>query len=213
MQLDALRGRLAARLARAEALFFGFAPGVKRNCRHDQVAFLDGLLSYTWQAWCRFCRDLVVYSCLGAQTKAGVVLPVSVAPASQERVSYLAIQAKRGKPAAAGHTNAVWRYEPTWGDVSVLVKIVTLANPANTSQLLATFGGVTKGPLHLQRVRNASAHLNDQSFADLLAIQLYYLGSPIRFPCEASFWLDTVNADFAFVAWLDEMRHLANTAV
>jgi hypothetical protein len=213
MELDALRGRLEVRLARANTLFSIFAHGVKRTCRHDQVAFLDGLLSYTWQAWCRFCRDLIVHSCLGAQTKAGALLPVGVVPATPERVSYLAIQAKKGKLAAAGQTNLIWRYEPTWGDVDVLVKIISLINPGNAPQLLTTFGGITKGPVHLQKVRNASAHLNDQSFAELLAIQLYYLGAPIRFPCEACFWIDTVSADFAFIAWLDEMRFLASNAV
>lgn len=204
---------MEARLARSERLFSECAKGVKRTCRHDQVVFLDGLLSYTWQSWCRFCRDLIVHSCLGARTKAGTVLPASVVPLTQERVSYLAIQAKRGQAAGAGQTNAVWRFEPTWGDVSVLVKIVSLANPANSAQLLSTFGGVTKGPAHLQKVRNAAAHLNGQSFAELVAIQLYYLGSPIRFPCEASFWIDTVSAEFAFIAWVDEMRFLANSAV
>ena len=154
-----------------------------------------------------------MYSCLGAETNGGVVLPISVSPPTPQRVSYLAIQAKKNKVAVAGQTNSVWRYEPTWGDVSVLVRIILLANPGNAPQLLTTFGGITKGPAHLQKVRNASAHLNDQSIAELLAIQLYYLGAPIRFPCEASFWIDTVSGDFAFVAWLDEMRFLAKSAV
>lgn len=213
MELHALRGRLETRLARADALFSELAKDVRRNCRHEQVVYLDGLLSYAWQAWCRFCRDLIVHSCLGAKTKAGVIVPSCVSPATQERVSYLAIQARQNKNPAPGQTNSIWRFEPTWGDVSVLVKIISLTKPANALQLLATFGGVTKGPAHLQKVRNASAHLNDQSFADVLAIQVYYLGAPIRFPCEASFWVDTVSADFAFVSWLDEMRFLANNAV
>src|SRR5574341_1797923 len=120
MDLDGLCGRLEVRLDRAEDLFIRFAKNVRRNCRHDQLAFLDGLLSYTWQAWCRFCRDLVVHSCLGGRTRAGVVLPVVVAPPTQQRVSYLAIQARKGTPPVVGQTNTIWRYEPTWGDVSNL---------------------------------------------------------------------------------------------
>lgn len=213
MQLDAFRVRLEVRLARAATLFSRFEKSVKGACRHDQVVFLDGLLSYTWQAWCRFCRDLIVHSCIGAQTEAGVVLPASVTPATPERVSHLAIQAKRSKPPTLGQTNTVRRYEPTWGDVDVFVKIISLASPTNAPQLLASFGGVTKGPVHLQKVRNASAHLNDQSFAEVLAIQVYYHGVPIRFPCEAALWIDTVSADFALVTWLDEMRFVASSAV
>ena len=122
MNLGVLRQRLDSRLSRAEALFVTFAPTVKKNCRHDQVVFLDGLLSYTWQAWGRFCRDLMLHSCIGAETTAGIVLPATVSPATIERVSYLAIQAKKNKPALPGVINNVWRYEPTWGDVAAFTK-------------------------------------------------------------------------------------------
>lgn len=211
MNLEILSRRLIRRLDHAEALFVNFAKGVGRNCTHDQVAFLDGLLSYTWQAWGRFCRDLVMHSCLGAVTKAGVAIPACVTPVTVQRVSYIAIRAKRGQSDGTG-SNSIWRYEPTWGDVTVLSRIVTLANPGNTAHLLTTFGAVTRGPMHLQRVRNACAHLNDQSFSNVQGIQVYYLAAPIRFPCEASFWLDPMTADFAFVTWLGEMRAVAAAA-
>ena len=213
IQLDALRGRLDARLSRAAKLFAGASGRVKGRCDHADVVFLDGLLSYAWQAWCKFCRDLVIHSCLGAQTKAGAVLPVTASPATVQRISHLAIRGNKSHAAIPLATNAVWRFEPTWGDVAALVRIIPVANPANAAQLLTTFGGVTTGPAHLQKVRNACHHLNDQSFADVRSLQLYYLSSPIRFPAEASFWVDTVTGDFAFVAWLDEMRLLAANAV
>jgi hypothetical protein len=213
MRLDVLGGRFEKRLNVASRLFNKFAPTVKRNCRPEQMMFLDGLLSYTWQAWGRFCRDLVMHSCLGGTTKAGVALPISIAPASKERVSYLAIRAKQGNAPVAGSTNSIWRYEPTWGDVSTLVKIIPVANPANSTQLLTAFGGISKGPVHLQKVRNATAHANDQNFKEILALQLYYLGSPIRFPCEACFWVDTATGDFAFITWVEEMRFVASIAV
>jgi hypothetical protein len=213
MQLNALRGRLDARLNRAAALFSDAAKVVKGRCRHDDVAYLDGLISYAWQAWCRFCRDLIMHSCLGAQTKAGALLPVTAVPATVQRISYLAIRGNKGHATAPLATNAVWRFEPTWGDVAALVRIIPVANPANATQLLTTFGGVTTGPAHLQKVRNACHHLNDQSFAEVKGLQLYYLSSPIRFPAEASFWVDTVTGDFAFIAWLDEMRLIASNAV
>lgn len=213
MKLDALRQRLDARLTRAENLFAEFAPTVKTHCRLEQVVFLDGLLSYVWQSWGRFCRDLIFHSCVGAETASGVVLPAAVSPPTIERVSYLAVQVKNRRPAASGATNAIWRYEPTWGDIAILTKIATTLSPANSAQLVSAFGGTVRGPVHLQKVRNACAHLNDQSFAELLAIQVYYLGGPIRFPCEAAFWIDTVSSNYAFVAWLDEMRFLGARAV
>jgi len=55
--------------------------------------------------------------------------------------------------------------------------------------------------------------MNHQSFAEIRAMQTYYLSAPIRFPCEAVFWVDPVSGEFAFIAWLDEMRFLANNAV
>ena len=213
MQLDSVRARLHQRLRKAEDLFSSVsALGAKRNRDHRQLLFLDGLLSYTWQSWCRFCRDLVVHSCVGAETSAGIILPASVTPATPERVSHLAIQAKRYRGATPG-VNAARRNEPTWGDVDCLLRIVGVANPANASQLQSSFGTAPKGPTHLQKVRNAAAHLHDQSFAEVRAIQVYYLSTQIRFPCEACFWVDSVASDFAFIAWVDDMRLLSQTAV
>src|SRR5512135_3146770 len=126
MQLDALCGRLDARLNRAAGLFNLAAKRMQGRCRHEDIVFLDGLLSYTWQAWCKFCRDLIVHSCLGARTKAGAVLPATAVPPTVQRVSHLAIRGSKGQQGVPNATNTVWRYEPTWGDVAALVKIIPL---------------------------------------------------------------------------------------
>jgi hypothetical protein len=122
------------------------------------------------------------------------------------------MRAKYKQPAAAG-LNTIWRNEPTWGDVAVLGRVIAITAPANQAQLASVFGGVTRGPAHLQKVRNASAHLNDQTLADVLALRVYYLAGPIRFPCEAVFWLDVNDGDFAFIDWVSEMRHVAVSAI
>jgi hypothetical protein len=213
MKLEFVRGRLDQRLNRAANNFTEISRRVRRRCRREDAIFLDGLLSYTWQAWCKFCRDLIVHSCLGGETRAGVVLPVTATPPNVERVSYLAIQGNRKKVPAPLVTNAVWRFEPTWGDVAALVRIIPAASPGNAAHLLSTFGGVSTGPAHLQKVRNAVQHLNNQTFAEVTALQIYYLSAPIRFPSEAAFWVDNSSGDYAFLTWIDEMRFLASDAV
>ena len=182
-------------------------------CSLEQVAFLDGLLSYTWQAWCRFCRDLVVSSCLGARLKSGAALPVCVAPATPERISHIAVQVRNKRPSVAGRENNILRVEPTWGDVSLLTRIVSELKPGNELQLVAAFGGITRGPIHLQLVRNATAHLNQQTFNEVRQLGVFYLASPIRFPCESVFWIDANTTDSAFQTWIDDMTFVAASAV
>jgi hypothetical protein len=66
--------------------------------------------------------------------------------------------------------------------------------------------------MHLQKVRNATAHLNYQSFAEVRALSVFYNANPIRHPALACLWVDPGTKDFAFLAWLDEMRIVADVA-
>ena len=176
--------------------------------------YLEGLLSSLWQSWGHFCRDVIMYSATGCSTASGSVLAPSVAPASWERVSYIAIQTKhRRSPIVAGSINSTLRFEPTWGDVGVLATVIPAANPVNKNQLLSAFGlGVQVS--HLQVVRNAAAHRNGETMRNVLALaHLYNLSRPPRHPIEALYWLDVTSGDYAIEAWAGEMRKIAKVAV
>jgi hypothetical protein len=77
---------------------------------------------------------------------------------------------------------------------------------------MSALGTVTHGSLQLRKVRNATAHLNYQSFAEVRALSVFYNANPIRHPALACLWVDPGTRDFAFLAWLDEIRIVADVA-
>jgi hypothetical protein len=208
--LDDHYHRLIGRLSRAEAGFTRFVITTPQH-HYDRLFALEGLISTTWQAWSGFCRDLLISSAIGTVTRSGIHLANSVTPPTSERVSYIAVKdpATTLKPAS---TNSFLWKEPTWGDVAKASSIATRTNPKNLATLLSAFGAVTRGPMHLQKVRNATAHLNYQSFAEVRALSVFYNANPIRHPALACLWVDPGTRDFAFLAWLDEMRIVADLA-
>ncbi len=64
----------------------------------------------------------------------------------------------------------------------------------------------------MQKVRNAAAHWNNETFADIKNLRPYYISSPIRHPSEAIFWIDPTTNDYAFFSWIEELRVLADVA-
>lgn len=215
MSLAQIERKLLTRLDRIGEHVLKFA--VSANLGHTgekEWMYLEGLISTLWQCWNHFCRDVVISSATGCTTAAGGVLAPSVIPPSWERVSYIAMQSKgRGQPILVGRTNSVLRFEPTWGDVGVLANVISAARPANRSQLLSAFG-LGQKVIHLQRVRNASAHRNGETMNDVLAFaHAYNLQRSPRHPAEAAFWVDAALRDYAIEAWAGEMRTIAHVAV
>ena len=97
-------------------------------------------------------------------------------------------------------------------DVARLVDVIRALAPQNEAQLVSAFVGVTRGPLHMQTVRNAAAHLNGQTFAEVLALRPYYISNPIRHPVEAAYWSDVASGGYALISWLEELRVIAEDA-
>lgn len=215
MNLEKIERKLLVRLARIEgyALNFVASADLGRTGEKEWM-YLEGLLSSLWQSWGHFCRDVVMFSATGCSTASGNVLAPSVTPAIWERVSYIAMQSRgRGTPIVAGRTNSTLRLEPTWGDVGVLARVIPAANPVNRNQLLSAFGlGVQVS--HLQTVRNAAAHRNNETMRSVLALaHMYNLSRPPRHPIEALYWVDAASGNYAVEAWASEMRKIAGVAV
>jgi hypothetical protein len=101
----------------------------------DDVCLLEGILSQIWQTWCRFCRTVVVESCLGTQQVSGASIPGLPNALSDLHVSGAAISAWRKKKPTWKTTNSVLRHEPTWGDVDILLDIVRGLSPANSGTI------------------------------------------------------------------------------
>lgn len=104
----------------------------------------------------------------------------------------------------------MWR-EPSWGDMSKLVKIITGLHPSNENTLLNYFG--TSSRLgDLQLIRNACAHKNSETLLRLQNLSLYYNFSKLQHPSELAWATLKGSNDTAFFYWLYEMNLIADYA-
>ncbi|MEM1445097.1 MAG: hypothetical protein AAGF84_03520 [Planctomycetota bacterium] len=131
---------------------------------------------------------------------------------TEERVSWIATKYQSPVKAMAGGANTILRKEPNWGDVIVLQKVLGVLNTDNVTHLTAVFGSISGGPLHLQRMRNACAHLNSQTLADVRNLAPFYNAFPIRHPAEALLWEERNTSDYLFIAWISTLKTIAGLA-
>jgi hypothetical protein len=210
--LRGIHHRFGRRLQVASALFNSVNSQWQSRPRRESWALLEGLLSATWQPWCAFCRETVIASALGCQTRAGIVYPPAVAPVQWERASYIAICAKSKAKPKASQTNSLLFREPTWGDVNSLIDIIQLLHPANETQLLSAFGTGARGPNHLQIVRNAAAHINFQTIANVRTLRAFYIVSSLRHPSDVALWVEPSSGASAFESWLEDLTLISDLA-
>jgi hypothetical protein len=204
---------LELQLNRCEA---AFKDALTLNQKADSLRrthHLEGSLSDAWQAYCAFVRNVCIRSSIGCTTASGTVHAACVVPPSSGRVSHIALRTAKNRPIQAGAVNAVLRLEPTWGDSSKIVDIINALGPGNAANLLGSFAGGLTGPKHCQTVRNACAHRNHQTKAEVEALAPLYIAGKVMHPTDALVWKEPANSDFAFVAWLDDMRTIAQRAV
>lgn len=179
----------------------------------DDECSLEGHLSRVWQAWGDFCRSCVCLSCLGTTDGNGVVVVAHPSAFSEPHVSGAAKRAKENKTPFWAGTNSVLRHEPTWGDTDVLAAIVQRLLPANHSQLLAAISSAHACAKSLQKIRNAAAHNNAQSFAEVTGIQSGYVGFSISHPIQALYWVEPMSSDFLVIHAIEELRDAALSAI
>lgn len=175
---------------------------------------LEGITSRIWQSWCSFCRACVIGSCTGTHNASGVAIQALPQAKSEAHVSSAAIIIRRrhNKDPWSG-TNSVFRLEPTWGDVDILVKIISDLGPANSGQLLASFSACSQSAKDLQAIRNALAHNNHQSMQAVDNIRSRYLAFPIQHPAHALFWIEGNSNDFLVTHATDELKALGLAAI
>jgi len=209
MDLGWVEARLNRRLDAAEDHLASFLQRAPTPLGPQDVYELEGWLSEVWQIWCRFCRHVVMASCSGCQTASGVSLVAS--HASPDVVSFIASRQKNGQAPASQGTNTIYQKEPTWGHIDRLLEVIQALNPPNRADLLSAFGTVPAIE-HVRLVRNATAHRNVQSLAQVLAFQSQYLAHSLRHPLHALFWTDPSTGRSLIHSRLDEMRVGAKNA-
>lgn len=174
---------------------------------------LEGALSDAWQAYCEFVRSVCINSAIGCVTSSGATTAPSINPPVWQRASHIAIRGAANRPPHPTNVNQTKRLEPTWGDATKIIDIVTALAPTNASTLVRFLGGSLYGPPHCQLVRNACAHKTDQNLQGVRALSVLYLARPIAAPTDCLFWIDTVSGKPTFISWLDDMRAIAVDAI
>lgn len=210
MDLGWLAWRLQRRLDVAEQRLADFLQQASTPLAGARELYeLEGWLSDVWQVWCRFCRGSVIASCTGCRTVSGTVLAASHPTA--EAVSFIAARQKSGVAPAKQGSNSIYRLEPTWGHIDKLIEVIQALNPPNRADLLSAFGTVPAIE-HVRLVRNASAHRNVQTLADVIALQSQYRAFAVRHPLQALFWADPLTGRSLVHSRIDDMRVGAQNA-
>ena len=126
---------------------------------------------------------------MGTVTVTGTIITAVPDAFSEDHVSGAAIRAKKGDVAPfAGGPNTVLRFEPTWGDVDILTKIISGLRPGNAAQLLGGFSLAHRSARALQLIRNGAAHNHAQSMSDILNLRSVYEVFAITHPTHAMSW-------------------------
>jgi hypothetical protein len=175
---------------------------------------LEGLLSRVWQTWNDFCRSCVIESCVGTTNAMGATIVGLPNASSEAHVSGAAINAKRAQTGPCwGAPNTVLRHEPTWGDIDVLVRVLTRLSPNNSANLLAGFSSSHPSAKALQLIRNAAAHNHAQNMSVVLTLRSSYVVFPIAHPIQALFWTEPGSKDFLVMHAISELRTAAQAAI
>jgi hypothetical protein len=213
MDLAPLHFMLSEQLLRCES---AFKNALALNGPLDEVRrrhLLEGVLSDAWQYYCSFVRNLIIRSATGCNTSHGVVHLASIVPNCWQRASFVAIKSAKGVAIPAAGLNSLLRKEPTWGDSSKILLIVPALNPGNAMNLISHLASGLNGPKHCQIVRNACAHKNLQTKAEVQNLATTYIATSIKYPTDALTWREPGTQQYAFLSWLDDMRLIAEGAV
>lgn len=210
--LQTIYHRLCRRFDIADQFFKNVKDDWNARSRYENWALGEGLVSVTWQLWSMFCRQLIMASAMGCITRSGNVLTPCLAGITDERMAYLARCAVRKVPPKPGKTLTLRRLEPTWGNQNVMLDVVNCIHPQNERTLISAFGLPVRGPFHLQTVRNATAHLNNETLQEVKKLCIYYQNGQIRHPIDLTIWTDNNTSTMAFWSWTDDMRTLGDQA-
>jgi hypothetical protein len=173
----------------------------------------EALLYDLWQHWCLFARHVILASCGGSKRLSGAPIRARATDNSWQRIGYEAKQAARGQPTRPTGVIASRRQELTWGDPDRLLAIIPALAPNNQAVLLAAFGlSSLRAPKDLQIVRNACAHTNQDTFAEVRGIQIYYRCTTVGHPSDLAWQIESASNDLAFLRWIDDLNLIAQLA-
>ena len=183
-----------------------------RDFTTEDLCLLEGVLSRIWQAWCRFCRETIMESCVGTTDLSGPVAGLATA-ISMPHVSAAAVQVKNRQRVTWVGQNTVLRMEPTWGSIDALIDIIRYLAPTNAAKLNGMCAVASPSAKVLQTARNAAAHDNTQTLADLLQLGTAYTTFPTNHACQSLFWIEAATGGYLLPQAVEDLKDAATLAV
>ena len=187
-------------------------PVAKR--RIDKFAIQEGHISALWQAWCVFCRELLIYSVQGATTTSGTITTSPHTALDEMEIAFVAKQLSHRRPRPVNQIRPLThnRNEHTWGDLGSMHRVVSRIGCSNMNSIRVALS-VCSRVKDLQLCRNASAHINKSSLQDVRGSMVRYLDTKLRHPSDMMYWVDPDNNDFLWKSWIEELEIAAEFAI
>lgn len=173
----------------------------------------DGYVSQTWQAWCSFCRELVLSSAVGEPTATNGPTGSPHAGRTTPELAWIGMRAARGdKTLPIQAIKGDW-LEPTWGDVTKFQDITSAFQINNEATVLSGVLSAGQTARHLQIIRNASAHTTVGNISKVKALAQFYQAGVIILPADTIFWAEPVTGEFLYKYWTARLIGAAKFAV
>ncbi len=154
---------------------------------------------------------MILLSCTGTVTRSDVTIPARAGNNSPLRIAYEAkhyaiarasgVVSKKPKPKPANKG----RYQdPTWGDLDAIVDVVNGIAPTNAAALSTALGATALGLKHLQAVRNACFHKNEEAWKAIKDLErLHFSSSDTRDPSDLAWKAYLGKSNAAVFDWID----------
>lgn len=212
MSLEVIRNKLTRRLAVVDAAFERQLLAPSLSYRVDRQSLNEGIISYLWQSWCSFCREILISSVKGAMTRNGTLTASPFSHHSEAEIAYIAQQLANNNKINIVKSVSGSHQEPTWGDFKKINNILSGIGLSNGNTLLSAFGS-SKALPDLQLCRNACAHITKSTIHEISSMRVRYNSVRINHPSDIMFWIDPTTRDFVWKTWCDEIDIISELAI
>ena len=178
----------------------------------DKHALQEGYVSALWQAWCSFCRELLILSTQGATTVSGSTTTSPHSTLGEMEIAYVAkrlsenLTVNNVRPLIGNHQ------EHTWGDLAKLNLVASRIGCSNAGTILTGLSACLRVK-DLQLCRNASAHISNSKIQEVRASRVRYQNTTFSHPSDMISWVDPGTSDFLWKSWIDEIRLAADFSI
>ncbi len=213
MRLRRLSAALERRLFAIDEAADNSLLGARHIQRRERWAIQEGLISQKWQAWCGFCRSVLIHSALGAETDGGTMTNSPNSARTERELAWIAKQAARNQAYANVQSIAGSHLEPTWGDPGKIALMSVALGMSNEAQLSSGLLSASQEARHLQVVRNATAHISKDNISEAVKLNTVYRAGVFESPSDVMLWEEPISGDFAYRYWSDRLIIAANLAI